>query len=323
MWRSVFGVGVGVADLRVAAVDAVDDAEQGGVQRRRRGEVRARRGARHAVLDARRRAPLGRHAVRAEAVVEAPVRPVAGDQPGHQPLVAVDQRRRQPGDRLVVVDQPADRLAGERAQAVGPGRVVERVGAAGHRHERHVDVQPGADRHRVGAAQVRRPVAAPGGDLAGHLLDELGGVGGGERRAVAEVDLHLPGRELGEHALEVDAPSPRRRRRTRGPARSGRRRGRRRRRGGPRRRPAASRRRPTRRARARTARARSRAAARSRAPASRRRPAPARPAGTAAAARRPVPRSSQTATSVSGSQPGRRVAASGTAARSGKPTSAA
>ena len=86
-----------------------------------------------------------------------------------------------------------------------PGRVVERVGPAGRRQHGEVDVQPRPDRRGIGAAEIRRPIAVGRGDLTGHLLRQHRPVGGVERRPVRHVDLELAGRELGQHALEVEA----------------------------------------------------------------------------------------------------------------------
>ena len=92
----------------------------------------------------------------------------------------------------------------ERAEPLRLRRVGERVGPARHGHDREVHVQPGPDRPRIRPTEVRRPVAPAGCHLARHLLDQLGRVGGGQRRAVGQVDLHLAGRELGQHALQPD-----------------------------------------------------------------------------------------------------------------------
>ena len=110
---------VTVARLRLAAVEVVVEAEQRGLEHRCRRQVRVGTAARHAILDPGGGAAFARHAVGARSIVEAPVRPVAGDEARHEPLVAVDQRRADSADNgFVVREQSAEAPPGDGGNAV-------------------------------------------------------------------------------------------------------------------------------------------------------------------------------------------------------------
>ena len=65
-------------------------------------------------------------------------------------------------------------------------------------------MEAAADDRRIGPTHEARPVPASGGDLADHLTAHERAVGRVERRAVAQVDLHLTGTELGHHTFEAE-----------------------------------------------------------------------------------------------------------------------
>ena len=198
------GALVAIAGLRRTAVETVDDTEKRCVQHHCRREVRVGAAARHAVLDSGSGTAFVRDAVGAAAVVEAPVRPVAGDDARDQPLVAVDGRRGHRRQAFMVGNQPTEALPGERRQAVFGTSFVERVGATADGHEREVDVQPAAHHRRIGATHVGDAVALARGELASHLLADERTVGRIHCRAVLHVQLHLAGMELAHDALQVE-----------------------------------------------------------------------------------------------------------------------
>jgi hypothetical protein len=83
--------------------------------------------ARHAVLDAGGRTAFAGDAVGGEAVVEAPVGPVAGDDAGDEAAVAVHRGGRHQGEALVVTQEATQALAAQLRDAVFGVHVVECV----------------------------------------------------------------------------------------------------------------------------------------------------------------------------------------------------
>ena len=159
----------------------------------------------HAVLDARGRAVLGRQAHGHVAVVYAPVLPEARQAGGLEPVVRVHAGRGQPGQGLVVVQQPGGALARQGVEGGGVQAAVDGVASglwALAVAQREVHMHAAAAHGQQGLGQEGEHDAVAEGHLARHLPEEHDLVHRLDGVVIGQRELELRRVVLGVHALD-------------------------------------------------------------------------------------------------------------------------